>query len=161
MDSKIRALVAPDHYFFYHVYLLLYIKRICSGSVANEVIGKVNDLGSIPGLHPFHLFFPNLRSYAGMIVWSMMRPSIQPYTRPGTSDQRHRLDEHPKPSSTRMYVSCQKVKRAILNGPEFLKYTSYLGTDTPKVWPNFVIFYLFIIYYLPLIIILFVHLIFS
>ena len=45
--------------FFYNICYSLYVNKAWNGSVASVAIDNVNDLGSIPGLHSFHLIFFN------------------------------------------------------------------------------------------------------
>ena len=50
--------------------------------MANDSAGITYDLGSIPGLHSFHLFFPIKRSCAGSVTWSTIHLPNPMTTRP-------------------------------------------------------------------------------
>ena len=47
--------------------------------MANDSAGNTYDLGSIPGLHSFHLFFPIKRLGTGSVKWTTLHLQNQAF----------------------------------------------------------------------------------
>ena len=133
------------HYIYY---MLINIQRKPTAWVVEGVTGDIQDLGSIPGPHTFHIIFAKKYSRAGSVVKRIMHL------------QKSTCHVHPSTRSTAMNWSLwwtqvnayalvmQESKRATLNGPGFLKYTSIWGLIPPRFAKSCYFLFLFIIFYL-------------